>query len=266
MTLIPEADYSSISLIEGDNWRFVDAIGHDIELLRATPFKKNYFYDFNKDEKSPFVLEKDGNVVLADYIVSNVEPRMPEDIHRIFEKASRPIRQSLIVQLNLNDEWAGHLGLDIAVDSQKKFTSESVRVLNAFGNLASAFMAFQKLSSIQKGQQEQISKRLKKSEEWNKVLEQTVAERTAAVRNLLNNAGQGVLSFGNDLLVDREYSSQCVNIFGSEIADNAAGMIYYNFAARTGLIHFIRHIYDEFLHLIKCKKHFNRIIGRLSLL
>ncbi|MTI84854.1 MAG: hypothetical protein FH756_13390 [Firmicutes bacterium] len=53
---------------------------------------------------------------------------------------------------------------------------------------------------------------------WNEVLEETVASRTTALRNLLNNAGQGFLSFGPDLLVREEYSSECVRIFGSAIA------------------------------------------------
>jgi len=62
---------------------------------------------------------------------------------------------------------------------------------------------------------------------WNEVLEETVASRTTALRNLLNNAGQGFLSFGPDLLVRDEYSSECVRIFGGEIAGaKFAGLIF----------------------------------------
>ncbi len=35
--------------------------------------------------------------------------------------------------------------------------------------------------------------------------------------NLLNNAGQGFLTFASDLLVDKEYSQECINIFGQKI-------------------------------------------------
>jgi len=52
---------------------------------------------------------------------------------------------------------------------------------------------------------------------WSKNLEQTVAARTASLRNLLNNAGQGFLSFGEDLLVNEEYSEECLRIFGQDI-------------------------------------------------
>lgn len=55
-------------------------------------------------------------------------------------------------------------------------------------------------------------------QEYNQNLEQTVAKRTSSIKNLLNNAGQGFLSFGHDLYVDEEYSSECSRIFGQEIA------------------------------------------------
>jgi len=57
--------------------------------------------------------------------------------------------------------------------------------------------------------------------EWNKVLERTVVARTASIKNLLNNAGQGFLSFGLDLLVNEEYSSECLNIFGERIENKS---------------------------------------------
>ncbi len=58
---------------------------------------------------------------------------------------------------------------------------------------------------------------IKYAEEWNVVLEQTVAVRTQALRNLLNNAGQGFLSFGSDLSIHDEYSSECTRIFDKAI-------------------------------------------------
>ncbi len=51
----------------------------------------------------------------------------------------------------------------------------------------------------------------------NEGLEKKVEERTASVKNLFNNAGQGFLSFGKDLLIDKEYSLECKKIFGRNI-------------------------------------------------
>lgn len=49
-------------------------------------------------------------------------------------------------------------------------------------------------------------------------LEDIVRKRTAAISNLLDNAGQGFMSFGNDLLIHDEYSLECKRIFDKEIA------------------------------------------------
>ncbi|MGE5396967.1 MAG: diguanylate cyclase domain-containing protein [Chitinophagales bacterium] len=38
------------------------------------------------------------------------------------------------------------------------------------------------------------------------------------VRNLLDNAGQGFLTFGKDLVIGREYSAECERIFGDRIS------------------------------------------------
>ncbi|HYE83117.1 MAG TPA: ATP-binding protein [Clostridia bacterium] len=66
-----------------------------------------------------------------------------------------------------------------------------------------------------------------KLSEWNKGLEQTVQSRTASVRNLLDNAGQGFLTFGEDLKVGAEFSSECRNIFGCDINGKSfPGLIY----------------------------------------
>ena len=64
-------------------------------------------------------------------------------------------------------------------------------------------------------------------EVWNQELEQKVAERTASLRNLLDHAGQGFLSFGIDLCVGGEYSAECTAIFDREIAGEAVSALIY---------------------------------------
>jgi diguanylate cyclase (GGDEF)-like protein len=43
--------------------------------------------------------------------------------------------------------------------------------------------------------------------------------REYEIRNLLDNLNQGFLTFGNNLLVNREYSSECTRLFGDKIAN-----------------------------------------------
>lgn len=42
-------------------------------------------------------------------------------------------------------------------------------------------------------------------------------QRENEIKNILNNAGQGFLTFGRDLVIDREYSAECEKIFGCKI-------------------------------------------------
>ncbi|MDF2569788.1 MAG: Histidine kinase, gyrase and HSP90-like ATPase, partial [Sporomusa sp.] len=52
-------------------------------------------------------------------------------------------------------------------------------------------------------------------------------EAADKVRNLLDNAGQGFLSFGEDLKVAGEYSAECIMIFNQEIEDEVVPELLY---------------------------------------
>lgn len=54
--------------------------------------------------------------------------------------------------------------------------------------------------------------------ELNTNLEEKVEEKTKKVTTLLDNAGQGFLSFGSDFLIDEEYSIECIKFLGAKIA------------------------------------------------
>lgn len=71
-------------------------------------------------------------------------------------------------------------------------------------------------------------------EQWNQTLEKNVTERTNEIqsllqanKNLLNNAGQGFLSFSKNLLVHSEYSRECLRIFGRELAGVSVAELLY---------------------------------------
>ena len=82
------------------------------------------------------------------------------------------------------------------------------------------------LDSLQK-MYEEVQRSHAQLEVWNQELEQKVAERTAALRNLLDFAGQGFLSFGEDLKVSKEYSAECRAIFGRNIAGELISTLLY---------------------------------------
>lgn len=63
--------------------------------------------------------------------------------------------------------------------------------------------------------------------ELNTNLEEKIEKKTAKVTTLLNNADQGFLSFGSDLIIDEEYSKECVKIFKKPIDGlNLADLLY----------------------------------------
>ncbi|MGD8191387.1 AAA family ATPase [Brevibacillus ginsengisoli] len=71
-------------------------------------------------------------------------------------------------------------------------------------------------------------------EKWNLSLENLVGERTEKIEKLLrenkvllDNAGQGFLQFSSNLLVQSEYSRECLRIFGKEIAEFAIAELLY---------------------------------------
>ena len=58
-------------------------------------------------------------------------------------------------------------------------------------------------------------------------LEEKIEEKTTKVTTLLNNADQGFLSFGADLIIDKEYSKVCEKIFKKSIDGiNLADLLY----------------------------------------
>lgn len=63
--------------------------------------------------------------------------------------------------------------------------------------------------------------------ELNKNLENKVAEKTTKVTTLLDNADQGFLSFGADLIIDNEYSKECDRIFKHPIAGESLADLLY---------------------------------------
>ncbi len=62
-----------------------------------------------------------------------------------------------------------------------------------------------------------FSKRFSKIEKQYKKQVKIIKENLTKYSNLLNNAGQGFLSFNKDLIIDNEYSKECIRIFNYEI-------------------------------------------------
>ncbi|WP_164985120.1 SpoIIE family protein phosphatase [Ammoniphilus sp. CFH 90114] len=167
---ITEADYGSISIVDGEDWKFVDAVGHDLAKLQALPLKKEYLIDICDINN----YEVDGPVHIG--IIHSYEDlhttTMPDDLYEPFFEASKPMKSSMLIEYILDGEVLGTLSIDIAKDSLKVFSLHSYRLFKAIGNLAFAFVAFTQFTKKQQEAQEEI-------ERWNQQLEFEVEERTS---------------------------------------------------------------------------------------
>ncbi|MHB8126505.1 MAG: ATP-binding protein [Desulfitobacteriaceae bacterium] len=102
--------------------------------------------------------------------------------------------------VNKNGNIVGAVGADIVADS---FYSELIfRMIIII--LYSLTMIFLFCVVIYVTLKQEIKER--------KTTEKKLLKTTISLRNLLNNAGQGFLSFGDSLLVDEEFSSECQNL------------------------------------------------------
>ncbi|MFH1019708.1 MAG: ATP-binding protein [Pseudomonadota bacterium] len=55
-----------------------------------------------------------------------------------------------------------------------------------------------------------------------------LADKSDRLAGLLNNSGQGFLSFGPDLAVEPEYSRECVTFFGKEVAGESVAALLFS--------------------------------------
>lgn len=62
-------------------------------------------------------------------------------------------------------------------------------------------------------------------------------KRESELKNLLDNAGQGFLTFCKDLIINREYSAECVRIFGQKIGKmNILTLLYGDDSTQNELL------------------------------
>jgi HD-GYP domain-containing protein (c-di-GMP phosphodiesterase class II)/ABC-type uncharacterized transport system substrate-binding protein len=123
---IPEADYGSVSIIEGDSWKFLAALGHDINGLKSLNLKKSY----------AFLVEES---TVLDNIISLDEERMPEDASHLMYKFTKPIKSTLLKAIKIDEGRYLDVSLDIKKGSDENFSKESVKFFDSLLNVARMF-------------------------------------------------------------------------------------------------------------------------------
>jgi two-component system chemotaxis sensor kinase CheA len=67
----------------------------------------------------------------------------------------------------------------------------------------------------------------KELDELSRELENRVEQRTQKIADLLNNAGQGFLSFQKDFLIDQEYSKECEKLLEPELENKDISIVLF---------------------------------------
>jgi len=135
--IVPEADYGKVYLIEDGVCRFVDAVGHDIEILK----------NLKIDQKSLFHYDEKGIFTSEQYSI-NLD-KIPRKHQEGFEKALKEIKDSLFINITVNESVVGRISLDIAAESSAKFRDTTKKVLQSFATLASSIFAFKRFDRLQ---------------------------------------------------------------------------------------------------------------------
>ncbi len=137
VNIVPEADYGKIYIIEDETCRFVSTVGHDIEILKDLRINKKHL-------KSP---DSDKIYNSQDYSI-DIEG-LDSELQDKFADALKPIKESIYIDINVNNRKAGRISLDIAEGSTKTFKSTTPRILESFSTLASAFFAYKRYDYLQ---------------------------------------------------------------------------------------------------------------------
>ena len=91
-----------------------------------------------------------------------------------------------------------------------------------------------------------LKKDLAKNADANIQLEQTIIKRNIALRNILDNVGQGFLTIGKDMIIGEEYSTECIDIFKTRISGESFSNLLY--ADNEEEKHFLDEIIFEILN------------------
>ncbi|MCG8484749.1 MAG: hypothetical protein MJA31_15655, partial [Clostridia bacterium] len=105
------------------------------------------------------------------------------------------------------------------------------------------------ISEIKQREIELLNKQqliLEEANEQEKKLRQEIEIKNKAIKNLMNNADQGFLSFSEDLIIYEEHSSVCNHIFGKPIAGMGFGSLMHEYLDETQYALLIKTLHSLF--------------------
>jgi len=106
------------------------------------------------------------------------------------------------ILVSKDDVYIGAVSIRLFLIELSRKSDEKLKILNL------------QHENLKKANEQEIELR-KTVDENNKVIQL----KSASVKNLLDHAGQGFLSFGDNYIIEDEYSFECINIIGKKLDD-----------------------------------------------
>ncbi len=186
LQFVSEAEGGSLSIIEGERWKYLAASdNYDETSLMNLDLKASWMYKVDKVEVIDHIFEKDREFI-------------PPEIAQKLEEATRgkKVVRSLVVPILLNGQYAGNIFLDTF--ENVNFSEESKYMMETFGKLVSSFFTIKKVNSLELEHQKKLLKKIVDLLESNYPKTRGHSER---VGNLAKNIGKS-LSLSEDEIED----------------------------------------------------------------
>src|SRR6056297_1360622 len=163
MDLIEKADYGSVYKYIDGNVQFLDAVGHNIKMLKKLSISEEVFQ----------LSDRRNEVTIISKVINLTKKGIDQNSFTKLKEASKPIKSSITFDLFFKEKPIGGITLDIKTGSPDDFDIEDKNILNYLLNITEAFY------------RKDIERKLKKQEAY---FQQLFDESTLAIALLDNES------------------------------------------------------------------------------
>ena len=135
--LIVESDYGSLYIIENKQVKFIDAIGHNLNLLKSIIFDHKAF----EIEAGDFRVVKDFEKTFAHEDISKAEDY-------VLKNATLPIKEALMFHVPLSEKRKICISMDIKKGSPLEFSDLSLVKIKAFQHIIRSYYQNNELKEL----------------------------------------------------------------------------------------------------------------------
>lgn len=129
LDLIAKAYYGSVYQYKDGKVNFIDAVGHNIDILKNLDINQEVFH---------LSVRKNKATILKDVLDINKD-KIDKNNYKAMAKATKPIKESITFDLHLKGEAKGGITLDIEKDSDNEFDKRDIELLEFILDTAQSF-------------------------------------------------------------------------------------------------------------------------------